>query len=123
MKNNKEIDPKETAQNYSKRLTNQKQKIASLFNSHKKAIEEFNSLQIKFTDQYKHLIIKKYLNIWDQGKFPLDNELTDMIFSLAGLPLEDGKTKPKTIITLNDKCEFKLKYFNKRLKSWVEVKP
>ncbi|KKQ34590.1 MAG: hypothetical protein US52_C0053G0013 [candidate division WS6 bacterium GW2011_GWA2_37_6] len=100
---------------YRKALQTQKAKV-------KQEIDKYFQLEKRFRNEYKLSVIRKYMTLWDKsGKFPLDPELTDTIFYLAGMPTE---SPPKIEFTL-DKCTYTyhLKYFNKRLNQYIELEP
>jgi hypothetical protein len=82
-------------------------------------------MQREYGEKYKAKVIRRFLNAWNNsGKFARDDELTNAVFYLAGLELEEGIPTPK--IELNfDKLNntFHLKYYNVRCKRWIELKP
>ena len=98
------------------KLSLQKERIKSLEIELSQAKQEYLTIQIQAGIQYKKDIARKYLSLWDRSnKFPVDDELTAVIFYLAG-----DTTVPNQKIELKfDGKEFKLFYFNQRLGAFI----
>jgi len=98
------------------KLSLQKEKIKLLEIELNQAKQDYLTIQIQAGIQYKKDIASKYLSMWDRSnRFPVDDELTAVIFYLAG-----DKSIPNQKIELKfDGKEFKLLYYNKRLQAFI----
>jgi hypothetical protein len=98
------------------KLSLQKEKISSLEKELILAKHEYLTIQIQAGIQYKKDLARKYLSLWDKSnKFPIDDELTQVIFYLAG---DKTEKTPKTELKF-DGVNFKFYYFNVRLQAYI----
>jgi len=113
---------------YSLTLANQRYTINKLTKDLEIEKARLLLLQKEYGERYKIAIVKKYMSFWSKsGKFPMDDELTKVVFYIGGLDIEtldlDCSNKiPKTELKLNNNT-FCFKYYNDRLEAWMELKP
>lgn len=118
-------------QSYAKVIQSKREQVNSLKQKYDKVQTELIGLQEKYGNLYKKAIVLHYMTLWDKsGKFPLDNELTKVIFHLAGLNVSDlnldncSNTIPKNKLEFDSlQNRFRFYYFNERLNNWIEIKP
>lgn len=107
---------------YQAKLRQAKEKREQALKAFEQADSEYNRIQYHYAEKYKSLVAKRFLKAWNspKGKFPKDDELTDAIFFLAGLEVEN----PPNITLHYDSitCKFRLTYYNRRLKKYEELK-
>ena len=108
---------------YSEKLAKQKEKIFTLQTDLTKEKTNLELLQKQFVVKYKHEIVRKYMKLRNKsGKFPYDDELTDVIFHLGGLEIKSKA--PNIRIKLDNITNtFKVTYYNKHLSEWIKLEP
>ena len=116
---------KEKLSDYKSIILDKKQDLIAVTKLYEETEREYNNLQRKYAKIYENLIVKKYTALWDKsGEFPKDDELTNVIFYLAGINRDDLTHIPNTEIRFNnEKGDFVFKYFNKRLNKYIRLEP
>lgn len=124
----KSFDAVKFAEVYSTRLAEQKKIVSDLAFEHGRQESKLCAIQREYGEKYKIAIVKRFMATWEKsGKFPADDELTKVIFYLAGMEikgmeLDCDNSVPDTSLMEIDGV-FCFKYLNVRLHSWMELKP
>lgn len=101
------------------KLSEKKEEIEFLQLKLSQAKTDYLKLQIEGYRRYKLDLASKYMTLWDNSnKFPVDPELTNLIFFLMG---DKEAKQPKIELKFNGQ-DFVLTYYNERLQVWLEVK-
>lgn len=109
---------------YSKALSDQKERVNKALKAWELEDKKLFSIQRLYLNTYKKKLAFKYLTLWDKSnKFPKDPELYDAVMYIASGEYDSDGLAPKTEISYdNIDCKFTLKYYNKRLSQWMEIK-
>lgn len=121
---NTHIDPKKNndiLEQYKKRFLELDREHRIAFTTYQKKTDQVKAFFEKYKDAYIKIIAKSYLTKWNNsGKFPKDEELTNCIFHLAGLPYDESLAPEIKIVMVSGES-FQLSYLNKRLNQWITL--
>ena len=110
---------------YTQDLITAKQTLKDATKAWEKADKDLFDMQTTYSRIYIKAIVKKFMLLWNESdKFPKDDELTNVIFFMGGMPLDKDQLSPDTQIHLDGtRNEFVFKYMNNRLNQWIVLKP
>ena len=108
-----------------KQLDSKRLEVTQAYDAYNKLERDFLTLQERLIKRYRYQVALSYLRAWDKsGKWPKDDELTNVIFILLGQQIDTSQKIPN-IETFIDpvKNTITVRYLNSRLSKWLVLYP